>query len=212
MANTKTTLIVADARPLLTFAIEGSLDALLIPDTKVIIPDMVMFVATDKPGSSEMLNWLSTHQNSVFIAKTEAYYEFKIIRGVNPDTKIGHREERAAGEVMNKELERAPPGKIILLFDESDIEKSPNYIRPLPDNVRCMSVSMLVDAAKARTEALLKFSRGLLTKEQTINAVGVRDYAELLPMLGDANIPLPSLPQEELDRQVETFVDLFRNS
>ena len=111
---------------------------------------------------------------------------------------------------MNKELEKAPPGKIILLFDE--IEKYPNYIRPLPDNVRRMSASMLLDAAKARTEALLKFSKGLLTKEQAINAVGVRDYAELLPMLGDANIPLPALPPEELDRQVETLVDLFRNS
>lgn len=212
MANTKTTLIVTDARPLFTLAIEGSLDALLIPATKVIIPDIVMFVATNKPGSSEILGWLSAQQDSVFIAKTEAYYEFKIIRGVNPDTKIGRREERAAGEVMNKELERAPQDKIILLFDESDIKKPPNYICPFPENVRCMSVSMLVDAAKARTEALLKFSRGLLTKEQTINAVGVRDYAELLPMLGDANIPLPLLPQEELDRQVGMFVDIFRNS
>jgi len=211
MANTKM-LIVADSRPLLTLAVEGLLDVLLIPGAKIIIPDIVMFVVTDKPGSSEMLNWLSAQQNSVFIAKTEPYYEFKIIREVNPDTKIGFREEKAAGEVMNKELERAPLGKIILLLDESDIKKPPNYIRPFPENVRCMSVSMLLDAAKARTEALLKFSRGLLTKEQTIDAVGVRDYAELLPMLGDANIPLPSLPPEELDRQVETFVDLFRNS
>lgn len=210
----KTTLIVADARPLITLAIAGSLDALLIPGARVIIPDMVMFVATehDKSGLSELLDWLSTHQDSVLIRKTEEHYEFKILRGVNPDKKIGFREERAVGEVMNKELERAPPGKIILLLDESDIEKSPNYIRTLPDNVRCMSVFMLVDAAKARTEALLKFSRGLLTKEQTINAVGVRDYAELLPMLGDAHIPLPSLPEEELDKQVEMFVDIFRNS
>jgi hypothetical protein len=149
MANK--TLIVADARPLFTLAIEGSLDALLMPDTKVIIPDMVMFVVTDKPDSSEILGWLSAQQDSVFIAKTEQYYEFKIIRGVNLDTKIGHREERAAGEVMNEELERSSPGKIILLLDESDIKKPQNYIRPLPDNVRCISTSLLVDAAKART-------------------------------------------------------------
>ena len=97
----KTTLIVADARPLLTLAIQGSLDALLMPRTKIIIPDMVMFVVTTQPGSSEMLGWLSAQRDSVFIAKTEEYYEFKILRGVNPDTKIGHREERAAGEVMN---------------------------------------------------------------------------------------------------------------
>ena len=205
-------LIVADSRPLLTLALADSLDALLMPDTKVTIPDIVMFVVSTQPSSSEMLGWLSAQRDSVFIAKTEEYYEYTIIRGVNPDTKIGHREERAAGEVMKKELERSPPGKIILLLDESDIKKPPNYIRPLPDNVRCISASLLVDAAKARTEALMKFSKGLLTKEQTINAVGVRDYAELLPMLGDANIPSPSLPEEELDRQIGMFVDIFRNS
>jgi hypothetical protein len=58
----------------------------------------------------------------------------------------------------------------------------------------------------------MKFSKGLLTKEQTINAVGARDYAELLPMLGDANISSSLLPEEELDRQVEMLVDIFRNS
>ncbi len=205
-------LIVADSRPLLTLALADSLDVLLIPGAKVIIPDMVMFVVTTQPGSSEMLGWLSTQLDNVFIAKTEEYFEYKIIRGVNPDTKIGFREERAAGEVMNKELERSPPDKIILLLDESDTKKPPKYIRPLPENVCCMSASQLLNAAKARAEALLKFSKGLLTKEQTINAVGVRDYAELLSMLGDANIPLPSLPEEELDRQVEVFVDIFRNS
>ena len=146
-------LIVADSKPLLTLAIEGSLDALLMPQAKIIIPDMVMFVVTTQPGSSEILGWLSAQKDSVFIAQTEVFYEYTTIREVNPHIKIGHREERAAGEVMTKELERAPKGKIILLFDE--IEKSPNYIRPLPDNVGCMSVSMLVYAAKVRSEALL---------------------------------------------------------
>ena len=149
----KKKLIVVDSRPLITLALADTLDVLVMPGAKVIIPDMVMFVTTDKPGSNEILGWLSAKKDSVFIAQTEVYYDYKTIREVNPDTKIGHREEWAAGEVMTTELERAPKGKIILLFDE--IEKSPNHIRPLPDNVRCMSVSMLVYAAKVRSEALL---------------------------------------------------------
>ncbi len=150
MANTKM-LIVADSRPLLMLALADSLDVLLIPGAKVIIPDMVMFVVTehDKPGSSEMLNWLSAQQDRVFIAKTEEYYEFKVMRRVYPDRKIGCREERAAGEVMNEELEGGVD-EIILLFDEVDIKKPPNYLRPFTDNVCCMSASMLLDAKKRK--------------------------------------------------------------
>ena len=61
-------------------------------------------------------------------------------------------------------------------------------------------------------EPLLMFSRGLLTKEQTINAIGVRDYAELLVMMGDMDIPLPLLPPDEIDRQVNDFVNIWSHS
>ena len=141
---TNTTLILADARPLLTLAIAGSLDALLLPGTRVIIPDMVMYVATDKPGSGEILDWLSMQQDSVCVAKIETYYEFEIIRRFKPGAKIGIREESATGEVAFEELEKGID-EIILLFDESYFEKLPNYLRPLPKNVRCMSVSMLTN-------------------------------------------------------------------
>ncbi len=203
-----TTLIVVDARPFLMLAIAGSLDALLLPGTKIIIPDMVRHVASDKPGYSELMDWLSTHQGCVCIAKTETFHSFKIIRGVKPDAKIGFREERSAGEVMYEELESGAD-EIIMLYDESDIIKPPRYLRPFSKNVSCMSASMLIDAK--RTEVLLEFSRGLITKEQVINAVGGCDYAELLLMLGNKNIPLPSLSQDKFDRQVNEFVDIWRN-
>lgn len=41
---------------------------------------------------------------------------------------------------------------------------------------------------------LVLFSRGLLSKEQAIKASGLSDYAELLFVLGVADLSLPSLP------------------
>ena len=61
-------------------------------------------------------------------------------------------------------------------------------------------------------DPLLRFSRGLMTKEQTIAETGLRDYAELLVMMGDVDLPIPSLPQENIDRQVKEFTTLWKSS
>lgn len=163
----------------------------------------------DKTLSVMIQNWLSAQ--FIRVVSTEEYREFKILSKVKPDTKIGYRQERAAGELLDRALQKGTD-EIMLLFDESYFETHQNYIRPFPSNVRPVSISMLIDAQKSRHQVLLDFSQGLLTKEQTIDAVGVLDYAELLPMLGDANIPLPSLSKEALDKQVEEFVVLFKKS
>lgn len=61
-------------------------------------------------------------------------------------------------------------------------------------------------------DPLVKFSRGLLTKDQTIKAVGLRDYAELLVLMGNADLPLPMLPQEVIDRQAAMFAAIWKQS
>lgn len=203
-------MIVADARPIIALAKSSSLNALLIPGVMVIIPDIVMYALhADKSLFTMIQEWIN--DNFIRVVSTEEYREFKIISKVKPDTKIGYRQERAAGELLDRALQKGTD-EIMLLFDESYFEIHQNYIRPFPRNVRPVSISMLIEAQKSRHQVLLEFSQGLLTKEQTIDAVGVRDYAELLPLLGDANIPLPSLPKEELDKQVEEFVVLFKKS
>ena len=57
---------------------------------------------------------------------------------------------------------------------------------------------------------MVLFSRGLLTKEQAVEYSGFRDYAELLVALGDADLPLPALSKAEIDKQVSTFIDIWR--
>lgn len=61
-------------------------------------------------------------------------------------------------------------------------------------------------------DPLVMFSRGLLTKEQAIKACGVRHYAALLVALGDADLPLPSLPKEEIEKQALLFTQIYEES
>jgi hypothetical protein len=58
-------------------------------------------------------------------------------------------------------------------------------------------------------DALLAFSRGRLTKEQAMKAMGLRDYAELLVALGDADLPLPTLAPHEIENQAATFARIW---
>jgi plasmid stability protein len=58
-------------------------------------------------------------------------------------------------------------------------------------------------------DPLVAFSKGLTTKEQAIRTLGLRDYAELLVALGDADLPLPKLPPHELENQAATFARLW---
>jgi hypothetical protein len=57
---------------------------------------------------------------------------------------------------------------------------------------------------------LLRFYRGLITKDQAIVELELRDYADLLVAMGDAELPLPSLPQEQIDQQIKEFTNLMR--
>jgi hypothetical protein len=61
-------------------------------------------------------------------------------------------------------------------------------------------------------DPLLRFSRGLLTKDQALSEAGLRDYAELLITMGNVDLPIPSLPQEDIDKQVKEFTEMWRQA
>jgi hypothetical protein len=68
------------------------------------------------------------------------------------------------------------------------------------------------DKVGATEDPLAAFSLGRMTKEQAIKALGLRDYAELLVRLGEADLPLPSLPGHEIENQATTFARIWRQS
>jgi len=42
--------------------------------------------------------------------------------------------------------------------------------------------------------------------------LGLRDYAELLVALGDADLPMPTAPPHEIENQATIFAKLWRQS
>ena len=58
-------------------------------------------------------------------------------------------------------------------------------------------------------DPLVSYSRGLLARDETIRLLGLRDYAELLVALGDADVPMPLPPPHEVENQATTFVKLW---
>jgi hypothetical protein len=59
-------------------------------------------------------------------------------------------------------------------------------------------------------DALLAYSKGLLSRREAVRRLGVRDYADLLVALGDADLPLPLPPAHEIENQAATFVRLWK--
>jgi hypothetical protein len=57
---------------------------------------------------------------------------------------------------------------------------------------------------------LQAYADGRATKERAVEVLGLRDYAELLVMLGDAGIQPPRLPDEEIEEMAQTFENVLR--
>jgi len=55
------------------------------------------------------------------------------------------------------------------------------------------------------THPLVLYSRGLITRQVAIEQLQVRDYAELLVALGDADLPMPMPSDEQIEEEVTTF-------
>ena len=61
----------------------------------------------------------------------------------------------------------------------------------------------------ARTMVLEQCSRGELSRRLALEKLGLRDTADLLVALGDAGLPMPQPPEDEVKEQAETFARLF---
>jgi hypothetical protein len=64
---------------------------------------------------------------------------------------------------------------------------------------------------RRRRKILRAFSHGAITKDEAVRKLGLRDYAELLVVLGAFGVPLPRLPEAEIERMVDEFLSIWRN-
>ena len=60
------------------------------------------------------------------------------------------------------------------------------------------------------THPLLMYSRRQITRQVAIDQLEIRDYAELLIALGDADIQMPMPSDEQIEQEVATFRMLMR--
>jgi hypothetical protein len=61
-------------------------------------------------------------------------------------------------------------------------------------------------------DPLLAYAQGRLARNEAIRLLGLRDYAQLLVALGDADLPMPLPPPHEVENQAVTFAKLWRQS
>jgi plasmid stability protein len=67
-------------------------------------------------------------------------------------------------------------------------------------------------ADRITDDPLLAYSQGRLARNEAIRLLGLRDYAELLIALGDADLPLPLPPPHDIENQAVTFAKLWKQS
>jgi hypothetical protein len=67
-------------------------------------------------------------------------------------------------------------------------------------------------AASITNDPLLEYSQGRLARNEAIRLLGLRDYAELLVALGDADLPMPMPPPHDIENQAVAFAKLWRQS
>lgn len=166
-------LIVTDTGPLITLAVAQALHALLLPKLPVIVPDMVRFEVvrdTSKPGAQEVADWIRLHEGAgVRVASTVEFEEYQVLLAANPATKTSNRGERAAAEVLSKELQNVNHGAV-LLFEDSGVRKQ-NFLLRLPDEVLVTSTSEFLyglESVKLLPSALAILQRATLLRGNEI--------------------------------------------
>lgn len=140
-------LIVTDTGPLITLALAGELDVLILKsEIQVIIPDLVRFEVLrhiDKPGAREIDEWIRLNEpDAVRVASTEEYEEFMLLLILKPNARTKGRGEAAASEVLKRELARGD--RIgILLFEDGHFRKN-RYTISAPNNVLMLSTAQFL--------------------------------------------------------------------
>ena len=65
---------------------------------------------------------------------------------------------------------------------------------------------------RAADDPLLAYSQGKLGRDEAIGLLGIRDYAELLVALGDADLPMPLPPAHDVENQALAFARIWKQA
>lgn len=172
---------MVDTSPLITLAAAQSLDYLLYPDAKIIIPDAVFYEATDdlsKLGALDIINWVQQNHDKIEITPTQAFRIFRLAQQSDPNIRQAGLGEQAAVEVINHPAELADDEKGILLCEETAVLKrvtiedrekiiemsTMDFLKILEQTQRIQSFQYVFEQAKtagrkvSRNEHIFKYS------------------------------------------------------
>jgi hypothetical protein len=73
-------------------------------------------------------------------------------------------------------------------------------------------LEQVVGTADEPEDVLAAFSQGLATRQQAMNAVGARDYAQLLLVMGERGLAIPMPPAHVVENQADIFARVWRQA
>jgi hypothetical protein len=135
-------VVLTDTGPLITLAAAKSLDLLLEPGKRIIVPDMVVIEATrypDKPGAADILHWVHNTPTVNYVETNQAQVYYARLK-LNPAFKGKDYGEFAAIEVLNKLFTRDPSMGAIMLWEDGRIGTF-DFRNGLPPNVELMTTN-----------------------------------------------------------------------
>lgn len=122
-ALSRYSIIVPDSSPLITLAAADALDALLKPGLLILIPDGVHLEVTrfiNLQGASEVVDWLARNEDRVFLRATQEFLNQQALVAAGAK-RIASLGENCAREIVDREVERDPDHRAILLYEDSDV-------------------------------------------------------------------------------------------
>lgn len=117
------TLIVTDASPLITLAKAEALDILLFPGWPIAVPDAVYSEAADLrfADGSRVREWISANPSKVRIEPTAKGQQQAALWSLNQSARdFG---ELAAIEVATAHLRQSPDDRVVLLYEDADLDQ-----------------------------------------------------------------------------------------
>ena len=115
--------IVTDASPLITLSKANELDVLLKPGWPVYIPDAVLREAGSPQYADgvRIREWVRENDDKVHVVPTEAgALQEALLRATGRAPDMG---ERASVEVCNYMADRHPDERVMLLYEDADLNK-----------------------------------------------------------------------------------------
>ena len=66
-----------------------------------------------------------------------------------------------------------------------------------------------VESKRPVSDTLKAYAKGRIGRDEATRRVGVRDYADLLVVLGDAGLTPPRPPEHQIEKEADTFVRVW---